>query len=75
MLVNPHRLILESPFLRFVNTLSPIKPVKASHATQGFLGLNSPPLVFKSSRISAPHHETQYSERSCCLYSISIMLI
>lgn len=55
--------VQESPFLRFVNTLSPIKPVKASHATHGFLGLNSPPLVFKSPRISAPHRETQYSER------------
>ncbi|GAU15107.1 hypothetical protein TSUD_08450, partial [Trifolium subterraneum] len=53
----------ESPFLRFVNTLSPIKPVKASHATHGFLGLNSPPLVFKSPRISDHHRETQYLER------------
>ncbi|CAJ2674979.1 unnamed protein product [Trifolium pratense] len=55
--------VQESPFLRFVNTLSPIKPVKASHATHGFLGLNSPPLVFKSPRISDHHREKQYLER------------
>ncbi|KAL5066091.1 hypothetical protein RYX36_027828 [Vicia faba] len=48
---------------RFVNTLSPIQPVKASHVTHGFLGLNSPPLVFKSPRISGHHREAQSSER------------
>nr|XP_027189568.1 protein tesmin/TSO1-like CXC 2 isoform X2 [Cicer arietinum] len=52
----------ESPFLRFVNTLSPIKPIKATHVVHGFLGLNSPPLVFKSPRISGLR-ETQYLER------------
>ena len=31
----------ESSLLRFVNTQSPIKPVKASHTTHGFLGLNN----------------------------------
>ncbi|CAI8605939.1 unnamed protein product [Vicia faba] len=55
--------VQESPFLRFVNTLSPIQPVKASHVTHGFLGLNSPPLVFKSPRISGHHREAQSSER------------
>ncbi|RDY11284.1 CRC domain-containing protein TSO1, partial [Mucuna pruriens] len=50
----------ESPFLRYVSTLSPIT-TKASHVAQGFLGLNSPPLVFKSPRIS--HRETHLIER------------
>ncbi|KAH1212841.1 hypothetical protein AAZX31_14G113700 [Glycine max] len=52
--------VQESPFLRFVKTLSPI-PTKASHTTQGCLRLSSPPLVFKSPRIS--HRETQLTER------------
>ncbi|WJX24212.1 hypothetical protein P8452_13343 [Trifolium repens] len=54
----------ESPFLRFANTLSPIKPVKASHhETHGFLRLNSPPPVFESPRISDHHRrQTQYLE-------------
>ncbi|XP_027333149.1 protein tesmin/TSO1-like CXC 2 [Abrus precatorius] len=55
--------VQESPFLRFVNTLSPIKPVKASHVVgQSFLGLNSPPLVFKSPRVC--YRETHFMERS-----------
>ncbi|KAG4379242.1 hypothetical protein GLYMA_17G208500v4 [Glycine max] len=52
--------VQESPFLRFVKTLSPI-PTKASHMTQGCVGLSSPPLVFKSPRIS--HRETQLTKR------------
>ncbi|XP_061376459.1 CRC domain-containing protein TSO1-like [Gastrolobium bilobum] len=54
--------VQESPFISFVNTLSPIKPVKACHGVQGFVGLNSPPHVFKSPRISC-HRETQFLER------------
>ncbi|KAK7293781.1 hypothetical protein RJT34_16655 [Clitoria ternatea] len=51
----------ESPFVRFANTLPPITPAKAFHGTQSFLGLNSPPLVFKSPRIC--HREMQFVER------------
>ncbi|GMY29335.1 CRC domain-containing protein TSO1-like isoform X2 [Fagus crenata] len=41
-----------SPLFRYINNLSPIKPVKAAHVAQGFPGLNSPPLVFTSPRES-----------------------
>ncbi|XP_020230310.1 protein tesmin/TSO1-like CXC 2 [Cajanus cajan] len=58
----------DSPFYRYVNALSPI-PTKAPHAAQGFLGLNSPPLVFKSPRIS--HRETQPMERPQGTQSLS----
>ncbi|MED6217900.1 hypothetical protein PIB30_021855 [Stylosanthes scabra] len=61
--VNDSPQVQESPFFRFVNNLSPIKqPAKTSHVAQGFVGLNSPPLVFTSPRISS-HRETHLLER------------
>ncbi|KAL4307586.1 hypothetical protein HN51_041958 [Arachis hypogaea] len=61
--INDSPQVQESPFFRFVNNLSPIKqPAKASHVAQGFVGLNSPPLVFTSPRISC-HRETHLLER------------
>ncbi|KAK0572110.1 hypothetical protein LWI29_026333 [Acer saccharum] len=45
--------VQESPFSNFLRNLSPIEPVKAQHVSQGFLGLNSPPLAFTSPRINA----------------------
>ncbi|KAK8683057.1 hypothetical protein V6N13_039127 [Hibiscus sabdariffa] len=44
--------VQESPFSNYISSLSPIKHDKAPHVAQGFLGLNSPPLVFTSPRIS-----------------------
>ncbi|KAL2318093.1 hypothetical protein Fmac_031969 [Flemingia macrophylla] len=58
----------DSPFDRYVNTLSPLI-TKAHHAAQGFLGLNSPPLVFKSPCIS--HRETRLMERTQGTQSLS----
>ncbi|KAE8657929.1 Protein tesmin/TSO1-like CXC 2 [Hibiscus syriacus] len=42
----------ESPFSNYISSLSPIKHDKAPHVAQGFIGLNSPPLVFTSPRIN-----------------------
>ncbi|XP_051136912.1 CRC domain-containing protein TSO1-like isoform X2 [Andrographis paniculata] len=44
--------VQDSPVFNFISNLSPIQPVKASPVTQGFPGLNSPPLVFTSPRLS-----------------------
>ncbi|XP_039027980.1 CRC domain-containing protein TSO1-like isoform X2 [Hibiscus syriacus] len=44
--------VQESPFSNYISSLSPIKHDKAPHVVQGFLGLNSPPLVFTSPRIN-----------------------
>lgn len=52
----------ESPFSNYISNLSPIKPVKAAHVAQGFLGVSSPPLVFTSPRI-IPHRETSFFQR------------
>ncbi|TKY58156.1 CRC domain-containing protein TSO1 [Spatholobus suberectus] len=60
--------VQESPFFRYVSTLSPIT-TRTSHVAQGFLGLNSPPLVFKSPRIS--QRETQLMERPQRTQSLS----
>ncbi|KAK7260869.1 hypothetical protein RIF29_27168 [Crotalaria pallida] len=60
--------VQESPFLKFISNLSPIQPVKSCHVTQGFVGLNSPPIVFMSPRISC-HRETKYLERPQCTQS------
>ncbi|KAJ0031258.1 hypothetical protein Pint_12685 [Pistacia integerrima] len=57
--------VQESPFSNFLSNLSPIGPVKAPHVLQGFLGLNSPPLVFTSPRINALR-ETSFFKRSLC---------
>lgn len=42
----------DSPVFNFISNLSPIQPVKAAPASQGFPGLASPPLVFTSPRIT-----------------------
>ncbi|KAF9681212.1 hypothetical protein SADUNF_Sadunf06G0201900 [Salix dunnii] len=39
---------MESPFSNYISNLSPIKPVNTAHVAHGLLGINSPPLVFKS---------------------------
>ncbi|XP_021277538.1 protein tesmin/TSO1-like CXC 4 [Herrania umbratica] len=44
--------VQESPFSNYISSLSPIKHDKVPHVAQGFLGLNSPPLVFTSPRIN-----------------------
>ncbi|KAI4316303.1 hypothetical protein L6164_024295 [Bauhinia variegata] len=54
--------VQESTFFRSVNNLSPIIPAKASHLARGFLGLNSPPLVFTSPHISS-QCETHFLKR------------
>ncbi|XVE98584.1 hypothetical protein REPUB_Repub03eG0118500 [Reevesia pubescens] len=43
--------VQESPFSNYISSLSPIKQDKVPLA-QGFLGINSPPLVFTSPRIN-----------------------
>ncbi|XVF34388.1 hypothetical protein REPUB_Repub18cG0055100 [Reevesia pubescens] len=44
--------VQESPFSNYISSLSPIKHDNTSHLAQGFLGLNSPPLVFTSPHIN-----------------------
>ncbi|XP_050363583.1 protein tesmin/TSO1-like CXC 2 isoform X2 [Argentina anserina] len=51
--------VQESPVFSFINNLSPIKTVKATHIAPGFPGLNSPPLVFTSPRLN-PYSETSF---------------
>ncbi|OIT28825.1 PREDICTED: CRC domain-containing protein TSO1-like [Nicotiana attenuata] len=43
----------DSPVFSYLSNLSPIQPVKAAPVVQGFPGLNSPPLLFTSPRVSA----------------------
>lgn len=43
----------DSPVFSYISNLSPIQPVKAAPVVQGFPGLNSPPLLFTSPRVSA----------------------
>lgn len=52
----------ESPFSNFLSNLSPIRPAKEPLVLQGFLGLNSPPLVFTSPHINALR-ETSFLKR------------
>ncbi|XP_034200791.1 CRC domain-containing protein TSO1-like isoform X3 [Prunus dulcis] len=54
--------VQDSPVFSYINNLSPIQPVKASHLAQGFPGLNSPPLVFTSPRINS-HRNTSFLKR------------
>lgn len=54
--------VQESPFFRFASNLSPMRPAKACHVAPSFLGLNSPPLVFKSPRVNCDR-ESRYLER------------
>ncbi|KAL0312092.1 UNVERIFIED_CONTAM: protein tesmin/TSO1-like CXC 3 [Sesamum radiatum] len=48
----------DSPVFSYISNLSPIQPVKAPPVTQGFPGLNSPPLVFTSPRLNPHSHPT-----------------
>ncbi|XP_021828730.1 CRC domain-containing protein TSO1-like isoform X2 [Prunus avium] len=54
--------VQDSPVFSYINNLSPIQPVKASHLAQGFPVLNSPPLVFTSPRINS-HRDTSFLKR------------
>ncbi|XP_041989457.1 CRC domain-containing protein TSO1-like isoform X2 [Salvia splendens] len=53
----------DSPVFSYICNLSPIQPVKASSVTQGFPGLNSPPLVFTSPQL-IPHKRAQFPRAS-----------
>ncbi|XP_025012504.1 CRC domain-containing protein TSO1 isoform X2 [Ricinus communis] len=55
--------VQESPFLNYINNLSPIKPVKVAHGAQGFGALSSPPLIFTSPR-TLPERGTSFLQRS-----------
>ncbi|KAL6215144.1 hypothetical protein ACLB2K_014575 [Fragaria x ananassa] len=52
----------ESPVFSYINNLSPIKTVKATHIAPGFPGLSSPPLVFTTPRVN-PYSETSFLKR------------
>ncbi|PIN12528.1 hypothetical protein CDL12_14865 [Handroanthus impetiginosus] len=53
----------ESPVFSYISNLSPIQPVKPPPVTQGFPGLNSPPLVFTSPRLN-PHSQPNFHKRA-----------
>ncbi|KAL1557385.1 protein tesmin/TSO1-like CXC 3 isoform X2 [Salvia divinorum] len=53
----------DSPVFSYISNLSPLQPVKSSSVTQGFPGLNSPPLVFASPQL-IPHKRAQFSRTS-----------
>ncbi|KAK4435781.1 protein tesmin/TSO1-like CXC 2 [Sesamum alatum] len=53
----------DSPVFSYISNLSPIQPVKAPPVTQGFPGLNSPPLVFTSPRLN-PHSQPTFLKRA-----------
>lgn len=53
----------ESPVFSYINNLSPIKTLKATHIAPGFPGLSSPPLVFTSPRVN-PYSEKSFLKRS-----------
>ncbi|KAL0393968.1 UNVERIFIED_CONTAM: protein tesmin/TSO1-like CXC 2 [Sesamum latifolium] len=48
----------DSPVFSYISNLFSIQPVKAPPVTQGFPGLNSPPLVFTSPRLNPHSHPT-----------------
>ncbi|KAI7756152.1 hypothetical protein M8C21_023999, partial [Ambrosia artemisiifolia] len=52
---NPLSKFEDSPVFNYINSLSPIKPVKSVHFTQNFSSLNfaSPPSVFTSPHVSS----------------------
>ncbi|GMP60782.1 hypothetical protein CsSME_00023502 [Camellia sinensis var. sinensis] len=56
----------DSPVFSYINSLSPIKPVKSIHTTQTFNSpiFASPPSVFASPHISS-HKETRSFKRNC----------
>ncbi|KAK9682630.1 hypothetical protein RND81_10G086800 [Saponaria officinalis] len=45
--------VQDSPIFNYISNLSPIQPVKAEPGAQGFPGLASPPLLFKSPQINS----------------------
>ncbi|KAL9233885.1 hypothetical protein vseg_008821 [Gypsophila vaccaria] len=46
-------IVQDSPVFNYLSNLSPIQPVKAEPGAQGFPGLASPPLLFKSPQINS----------------------
>ncbi|XP_060208257.1 CRC domain-containing protein TSO1-like [Lycium barbarum] len=55
--------VQDSPVFNYISNLSPIQPVKGAPVVQGYSGLNSPPLLFTSPRISA-HSRSSFLKRS-----------
>ncbi|KAL5782668.1 hypothetical protein ACOSP7_007697 [Xanthoceras sorbifolium] len=57
----------DSPVFNYINSLSPIKPVKSIHIAQTFNSLNfaSLPSIFTSPHVSA-HKETRFLKRNNC---------
>ncbi|KAL2517579.1 CRC domain-containing protein [Abeliophyllum distichum] len=53
----------DSPVFSYISNLSPIQPVKEPAVSQGFTGLNSPPIVFTSPRLN-PHSQSSFLKRS-----------
>lgn len=58
----------DSPVFNYINSLSPIKPVKSIHITQTFNPLNfaSLPSVFTSPHVNS-HKESRFLKRNNCL--------
>ncbi|KAG6732840.1 hypothetical protein I3842_01G197200 [Carya illinoinensis] len=58
----------DSPVFNYINSLSPIKPVKSTHITQAFNPLNfaSLPSVFTSPHVNS-HKESRFLKRHNCL--------
>ncbi|XP_027082997.1 uncharacterized protein [Coffea arabica] len=59
--IPPHQ-VQESPVFSYISNLSPIKPDKAALGSQGFPGINSPPLVFRSPHIN-PKSQPSFLKR------------
>ncbi|XP_038704263.1 protein tesmin/TSO1-like CXC 3 isoform X2 [Tripterygium wilfordii] len=57
----------DSPVFNYINSLSPIKPVKSIHITQSFNSITfaSPPSVFTSPHVSS-HKESRFLRRHNC---------
>ncbi|KAI7757672.1 hypothetical protein M8C21_003178 [Ambrosia artemisiifolia] len=55
----------DSPIFNYINTLSPIKPVKGTSEIQVFPGLNSPPLITTSKRIHTPRRSIDLKSSDC----------
>ncbi|CAN0857078.1 Protein tesmin/TSO1-like CXC 2 [Linum grandiflorum] len=55
----------ESPVFNYINSLSPIKPVKSLNITQTFhsLSFSTLPSIFSSPHISSHHKETRFFKR------------
>nr|XP_043607940.1 protein tesmin/TSO1-like CXC 2 [Erigeron canadensis] len=61
----------ESSIFNYINSLSPIKPVKGTSVLQVLPGLTSPPLVFTSPRINTHRQSTDLKSSQCRLSSDS----